>query len=120
MIQQVTALLIHEPLAADGHRGHLAPAGRECLVHQVVGRVLAGPGEQARAERELADLERLISRRVCRLSAADQGDNLHAVAIGQRSAGLLVPAHHLFVDLNGEPLRVAVELPEQVGYGQRR
>ena len=81
IIEDVAALFVDQPFAADGHRRHLAAAGGKAVAHQLVAGVLAGAGDEPAAEAKLADrpaacrpAERLRS------TAADERDDLDRVA----------------------------------------
>ena len=55
VVEQVAALAVEQPLAADGDRDDLGAAGVEAVAHQLEGRVLARADEQAAPERVRAD-----------------------------------------------------------------
>jgi hypothetical protein len=57
VVQQRPPLLVHQPLPADRHGDHLAPAGVQRLLHQLVRRVLARPDEQPVADFEITNAE---------------------------------------------------------------
>ena len=81
VIEQVPALAVEQPLAADGHRDDLGAAGVEAVAHQLERRVLARPDEEPAADRVRADRERRDARPSrSRRPAADERDDLEHVA----------------------------------------
>src|SRR5262249_61621733 len=81
--EEVTPVLVEEPLPTDGDGRYVTPARGQAVAHQVVGRVLPRPGEQAGSEGEFADPQRLVRGRFALLASADERDDLDPVAVGQ-------------------------------------
>ena len=65
-------------------------------------------------KRELADLERLVGRRL-RRAAADERDDLDTVAIREQVLGMADHRHHDFVDLDGDAAPVVAQLAQEFG-----
>ncbi len=110
IIENVAALFIHEPFAADGHRRHLATAGGQAIAHRVVAGVLAGTGDESAAKSELADDERFIFRLHIDCPAADQGDNLDAIRRLQITFAVPRRGHDFAVDLDRNAATIVVEM----------
>ena len=118
VIEDVAALLVDQPLAADGDGGHLAAAGRQAVAHQLELAYLPVPVKSRLRNDELADRQRLVVGAAGR-PAADQGDDLERVARRERCLGVPGPGHQVLVDLDGDVFRLEPEVPQQFGDGQR-
>ncbi len=120
-VQQVLALGVDQPLAADRHGDALRARDVQRLGHALVGGVLAGADDQPAGKRVGADPQFIRHDAILALpkgtvpfssnenwdsplSSAHQGDDFQAVAFGQSVLGVALPGDQFAIDFDRQRL----------------